>query len=186
MQPAGEFVGSGRKKPGLAATNVQVCAARIVCDAGDPESQSRPLGRSTATTGLPAALIRAIARSKGGRGSPVAPVPSKALTIHWASAKSRSSRPASKESPYHCDRHTAFLEYSEIHRCIAAQIGRFGKQQHLHGHAAQIEMPGDHESVAAIVSLAAADRHQPIDAQSAKHVGRAAPAFSIRTNPDMP
>ena len=49
------------KKPGLAATNVQVCLARIVCRAAAPVSQSKPLGKSTARIGLPLAFIRSIA-----------------------------------------------------------------------------------------------------------------------------
>ena len=46
----------GWKNPGLGATKVQVWAARIVCRAAQPESQSKPLGRSTASLGAAAAL----------------------------------------------------------------------------------------------------------------------------------
>ena len=90
---------SGAKKPGLAATNVHVCAARIVCLAGRPVSQSRPLGKSIAKVGAAAALIWSITASSGGRGSPRAPVPSRASTTKSAHANRSASRAGSCRSP---------------------------------------------------------------------------------------
>ncbi len=51
----------GLCKPRFGATNVSVCRARIVCKDGSPVSQSSPLGKSTAITGRPLALIASIA-----------------------------------------------------------------------------------------------------------------------------
>ena len=39
--------------------------------------------------------------------------------------------------------------------------------------AAEIEVPGNHESVARIIASPAADRDRPADAQPAQHVGHA-------------
>ena len=69
-------------RPSLAATKVTVSAAATGCGISRaPVLASTPLGRSRASTGRPAALMRATAAAVACRTSPVAPVPSSASTI---------------------------------------------------------------------------------------------------------
>ena len=151
----------GAKKPGLAATKVQVCAARIVGWPGLPVSQSRPLGKSTARIGLPAALMALITRFSGGRGSPWLPVPSKASIIQ-AAPDNATARSAAIGSPAkNANRHAGFFQHAKIGGRVAGQTRRVGKQKYLDRHLPQIEVPGGDKTVAAVVAFAATDHRPP-------------------------
>ena len=99
VDPPGPLRRAGGRKPRFDATNVQVTAARIVCRAGRPVSQSSPLGRSMASFGAAAALSPSITASSGGLGSPRTPVPSRASTIQAAPARCSASRAGSCRLP---------------------------------------------------------------------------------------
>ena len=165
----------GAEKPRFDATNVQVTAARIVCRAGRPVSQSSPLGRSMASFGAAAALSPSITASSGGLGSPRTPVPSRASTIQAAPARLSASRggivPAAEDFQWHSD----LAEDLEIDPRVALQFLRLGPHQHADRVAPQVEVPGQHEAVAGIIALPAADDDLlPRRGQLAEHVGRAA------------
>ena len=93
------------KRPGATASpslrpwNVTVSAASTAAAAISPVDASTPDGTSTATTGTPAALIRAIVAAASSRGSPRKPVPKSASTITSACSTavvSTASRPSSR------------------------------------------------------------------------------------------
>ena len=85
--------------PTLAAWNVTVRSARTAAPSTSPVEAFTPDGRSTATTGAPAALIRSITPAASGRGSPWKPVPKSASITTSAptwSCVSSASKPASR------------------------------------------------------------------------------------------
>ena len=85
-------------RPTLLAWKVIVSVAFTATPATSPVEASTPDGRSTATTGSPAALIRSISAAASDRGAPRNPVPKRAsITTSQPSTASVStaSRPAS-------------------------------------------------------------------------------------------
>ena len=83
--------------PTLRPCIVTVRSASTQAPATSPVEAFTPEGRSTATTGAPAALIASILRAASSRGSPWKPVPKSASTITSApptSSETSASRPA--------------------------------------------------------------------------------------------
>jgi hypothetical protein len=163
----------GVEKPALAATNVQVSAARIVCRAGWPVSQSSPLGKSTASFG-------------GGGGVEV--IDHGIQRWAWFALRAGAQQgvddprgvPQQFREPCRIvcgaedlNRNVGFCEDTEIGRGVAGEFLRLGPEQHADRMAAQVEMACDHEAVARIIPLATAYGHRAGDAQPAEHVGHA-------------
>ncbi len=147
----------GAEKPRFDATNVQVTAARIVCRAGRPVSQSSPLGRSMASFGAAAALslvdhrvqrrpgFAAYARAQQGIDDPGGP--------GQVVRQPRGIVPAAEDFHWH----SGLAEDLEIDPRVALQFLRLGPHEHADRVAPQVEVPGQHEAVAGIIALAAAD-----------------------------
>ncbi len=72
------------------------------------------------------------------------------------------------------DGHVGFGQNLVVERGIAFERGRIGQDEHAHGVAAQVQMPGHDEPVAAVVAVAAADGDRARDSQTTQHVGRSA------------
>ena len=86
--------------PTLGAWNVTVTLACTADPSTLPVEASTPEGRSTATTGTPAALTSAITRIASGRGLPRNPVPKSASTTTSAGVcSSTKATPASLARP---------------------------------------------------------------------------------------
>ena len=77
---------------------VTVTSAFTAAPAISPVSALTPDGRSTATTGTPAAFIASICAAASGRGSPLKPVPKSASISTSPSVPSAASRPAARST----------------------------------------------------------------------------------------
>ena len=175
VELAGVFGGAGGEEAGFGGDEGAGVRGADRGMAGLPVSQSRPLGKSTARIGLPAALMASITRSSGGRGSPWLPVPSKASIIQ-AAPDIAAARSAAIGSPAKiANRHAGFFQHAKIGGRIAGQTRRVGKQKHLDRHLPQIEVPGGDETVAAVVAFAATDHRPPAVGELAEQI-RYAPA----------
>ena len=73
----------------------------------------------------------------------------------------------------HLDRHVGLGQDMEIGRGVAGQLFGLCPKQHANRVAAEVEMPGNHESVARVVPSPAADHDRPGDAKPTEHVGHA-------------
>ena len=85
--------------PSFGPWKVTVRSASTAAPATSPVEASTPEGRSTATTGVPLALIRSIVAAASGRGAPRKPVPKRASITTSApagSSVSTASRPSSR------------------------------------------------------------------------------------------
>ena len=164
----------GGEKPVLAATNVQVSAARTVWAAGVPVSQSNPLGKSTASFGAPAALSRSITASSGGSGLAAAAGPQQRIDDPSGPVeRPRRPRRSSSLSPNTSIGASVLVKMRKLAAASPASSSGLAQSSTRRSMAAEIEVPGNHESVARIIALPAADRDRPADAQPAQHVGHA-------------
>ncbi len=84
----------GSRRPRLSPSNVAVSVAPTTAPGAWPVSAHTPEGRSSATTGRPLSLIRAIASATRPAGAPLAPVPSRASTASAQEAPSACLSPA--------------------------------------------------------------------------------------------
>ena len=162
------------RKPRFRATKVQVSAARIVCWPLLPcRSPGRWAGRWPASARA-TALSCSITASSGGRGSPRAPVPKRASTIHAAPARCRARRAGSCRLPEDLQRHVrAARRMPKIHARVARQFSRARpRRARRTGVAAQVQMPGNNKAVAGIVPLAAADDDRAVSLPAPGTFGR--------------
>ena len=151
--------------------NVQVWAARIVCRAGSPVSQSRPLGTSIARIGSRRRVhpvddhVQRRSRLAPGAGAQQGvdqPCRAGQLPVE--------PRGIGLGSHGH-DWHASVFEDAVVGPGVTGEIGRIGPEEHADVVASQVEMPRQDEAVAGVVAPAAADDDLAGDAQPAERIG---------------
>ena len=114
----------------------------------NPESASRPLGTSSASTGAAAAFIASIAARKAPLTGRARPVPSSASTITSAPS---SARPRTRRT-----RRRRRGSRRPLRRRALEPLGRHD-EQHAHRTSRRLREPREHEAVAGVVAGAAHD-----------------------------
>ena len=117
-----------------------------------------------------------MAASNGGRGSPWAPVPSRASTSQAASRRvivRGRGRPGLAATRSMIGT-LSLLQDREVRGGVAGKFVGRAEQQHAARVAADFEVAGDDEAVARVVAFAAQDDDRAVDAEPLQHVDAAA------------